>query len=56
MDLNDTTYIIDFDDVEGVGEGEGERGERVTLWLMSSYFTLITAPAVKAILRWARSA
>ena len=54
MDLNDTTYIIDFDDVEGVGEGEGERGERVTLWLMSSYFTLITAPAVKAFLRLAQ--
>ena len=26
MDLDDTTYIINFDDVEGAGEGEGERG------------------------------
>ena len=25
IDLDDTTYIIDFDDVEGAGEGEGER-------------------------------
>ena len=31
MDLNDTTFIIDFDDVKGVSEGEGERGGRVTL-------------------------
>ena len=26
IDLDDTTYFIDFDDVEGAGEGEGERG------------------------------
>ena len=63
MDLDDTTYIIDIDDVEVLGEGEGERregGERgrggVTFWLTSSYFTLITSPAAKAILRWARGA
>ena len=33
----------------------GKNGEgRVPLWLMSSYFTLITAPAVKAFLRLAQ--
>ena len=26
MDLDDTTFVIDTDDVKGVGEGEWERG------------------------------
>ena len=32
---------------------KGREGGRVILWLMSFYFTLITAPAVKAFLRLA---
>ena len=40
MDLDDTTYIIVIDDVEVVGEGEGERGEGGESYL-SAYVLLL---------------